>query len=424
MEVLTMDKKLIEEKISALNEVRNELFAKLGRENRKANSTESSLLNEIDQEIRKLQSTPQESLTRLKNSNISRTPSGPFKSFGQQLQAVAQAARPGQRADERLFQIRNAATGLNEGIGSEGGFLVQTDFSNEILQDSFNEGLLAKRCRRQPISANSNSIKIPGVDETSRATGSRFGGVQGYWLDEAAEKQKSKPKFRQIELNLKKNVVLIYSSDELLADATALEAYIREVAPKEIAFQIDDGIINGVGAGQMLGILNSGCLVTQNKESGQDASTLLTENILSMAERTLGPLNNYAWFYNKKCLRQIYSMSLSVGTGGSAVFLAAGSLPSQPENRLLGLPMIEVEQCQALGTAGDLILADLKNGYIIADKGGIQADMSIHVEFLTDQSVFRFVYRVDGQPVRASALEPYKGGAGAAQSHFVALETR
>jgi len=123
-------------------------------------------------------------------------------------------------------------------------------------------------------------------------------------------------------------------------------------------------------------------------------------------------------------LRQIYSMSLSVGIGGSAVFLAAGSLPSQPENRLLGLPMIEVEQCQALGTAGDLILADLKNGYIIADKGGIQADMSIHVEFLTDQSVFRFVYRVDGQPVRASALEPYKGGAGATQSHFVALETR
>jgi len=259
MEVLTMDKKLIEEKIAALVEVRDELNMKLRRENRKANSTESSILNEIAEEIRALQSTPQESLTRLKNFNISRTPSGPFKSFGQQLQAVAQAARPGQRADERLFQIRNAATGLNEGIGSEGGFLLQGDFSSEILQDSFNEGLLAKRCRRQPISANSNSIKIPGVDETSRATGSRFGGVQGYWLDEAAEKQKSKPKFRQIELNLKKNVVLIYSSDELLADATALEAYIREVAPKEIAFQIDDGIINGVGAGQMLGILNSGC---------------------------------------------------------------------------------------------------------------------------------------------------------------------
>jgi hypothetical protein len=50
MEVLTMDKKLIEEKIAALVEVRDELNMKLRRENRKANSTESSvsLLNISD----------------------------------------------------------------------------------------------------------------------------------------------------------------------------------------------------------------------------------------------------------------------------------------------------------------------------------------------------------------------------------------
>ena len=72
---------------------------------------------------------------------------------------------------------------------------------------------------------------------------------------------------------------------------------------------------------------------------------------------------------------------------------------------------------------GDIILADM-NGYILAQKGGIQADMSIHVRFEYDESVFRFVLRIDGQPVRASVLTPYKGGATATQSHFVALAER
>jgi len=50
--------------------------------------------------------------------------------------------------------------------------------------------------------------------------------------------------------------------------------------------------------------------------------------------------------------------------------------------------------------------------------------MSIHVKFDYDESVFRFVLRVDGQPVRASALTPYKGGSGATLSHFVTLAAR
>ena len=61
---------------------------------------------------------------------------------------------------------------------------------------------------------------------------------------------------------------------------------------------------------------------------------------------------------------------------------------------------------------------------VLAEKDGIKSDVSIHVEFLTDQSVFRFVIRVDGQPVRASELTPYKGGVNFTQSHFVALEAR
>lgn len=343
-----------------------------------------------------------------------------FSSFGQQLMCVRQAAQPGGHVDPRLFN----ATGLGESVSSDGGFLVQTDFTNELLQEVFQTGVLAARCRRIPISGTANGTKINGVDETSRAS-TRYGGVLGYWKDEAAEKTASKPKFRQIELNLNKLIGLCYATDELLNDASALEAFIRQAFVGEFGFLLDDAIINGTGAGQPLGVLNSGCLVSVTKETGQKAATVVAENIVKMyARRFASMTGNYAWYYNQNIEPQLFTMSLAVGTGGIPIYMPPGGLSDAPYARLMGLPALAIEQAATLGTAGDIILADFSDGYILAEKGGIQADMSIHVQFIYDESVFRFVLRVDGQPVRASALTPYKGGATATQSHFIVLDAR
>ena len=200
--------------------------------------------------------------------------------------AVMRAGVPGGSVDPRLFTA--AASGLNETVPSEGGFLVQQDFSQEILQDVFQTGILASRCRRIPISGNANSLKINGIDETSRAS-TRSGGILGYWEEEAAEKTASKPKFRKIELNLKKLIGLCYATDELLQDAAALEGVIRQGFVSEFGFLLDDAIINGTGAGQPLGILNSGCLVSVDKETGQKAATVVAENVIKMYSRHLRP---------------------------------------------------------------------------------------------------------------------------------------
>jgi HK97 family phage major capsid protein len=341
-----------------------------------------------------------------------------WSSLGEQLFAVARADSK-RGVDPRLLTA--AATGLGEAIPSDGGWLVQQDFSQELLQETFQTGLLASRCRRIQISGNANSIKLNGVDETSRAS-TRYGGVLGYWVDEAAAKTASRPKFRKIELSLKKLIGLCYATDELLQDAVALESFIRTAFPGEFGFLIDDAIINGVGAAQPMGILNAGCLVSVSKETGQAASTVLAENIIKMYARMFpSSLASAVWLVNASVLPQLYTMSLNVGTGGAPVFMPAGGLSQSPYNTLLGRPVIPIEQCAALGTVGDIIFADL-GGYLFADKGGIQSDMSIHVQFLYDESVFRFVYRCDGQPSRSSALTPYKGSD--TLSHFVALATR
>jgi HK97 family phage major capsid protein len=386
---------------------------------------ETQLLAEMRAELRKCQIDMElyqpvgQPLTR-PGPQSNRRSNGPFAHIGEQLMAVRNAATPGRELDQRLYQVKAAATGLGETVPSSGGFLVQPEFSDMLLEKSYTTGEIIQRCFKQSL--RSNSIKIPSVDESSRATGSRHGGVRAFWIDEAGTKQASAPKFGQIELNLKKLVVLIYSTDELLDDADALGAYIARVAPQEIQFVLESAIINGTGAGMPLGILNSGCLVTASKESGQAANTLVFENITKMWTRMFGPCRkNAVWLINQDCESQLYSMSLAVGTGGVPVYMPAGQASAAPYASLFGRPVIPTEYCPTLGDLGDVLLCDFSQ-YVLADRGGIQSAMSIHVEFLTDQSVFRFVLRTDGQPWWASALTQYQGTN--TQSPFVALESR
>ncbi len=428
------------EEIKALMGKVGDIKAKATNEGRDLKSTEVALTNEILDKVEELKGivatmereervtsaleSSGSSITVENRSTSSQMSSAvrsqdKFNSFGEQMVAVMDAGRPGGKIDPRLF---NAATGLNETVPSEGGFLVQTDFTTELLKQVFETGILTSRCRKVTISNNANSMKINGVDETSRVAGSRYGGITGYWADEAGEKTASKPKFRKIELNLKKLIGLCYATDELLGDAAALEGVIKEGFTSEFGFLVDDAIINGTGAGQPLGIMNAGCLVSVAKETGQAAATILAENIISMYSRMFASsIGSAVWLVNQNCLPQLFKMSLAVGTGGSAVFMPAGGLSQSPYNTILGRPVLPIEQCQTLGTVGDIIFADF-GGYILGEKGGIQSDMSIHVRFVYDESVFRFVLRIDGQPVRATTLTPYKGTD--TLSHFIALATR
>ena len=120
-----------------------------------------------------------------------------------------------------------------------------------------------------------------------------------------------------------------------------------------------------------------------------------------------------------RIIRFLYLYTLKIGT--TPVYVPAGGLSEKPYETLFGRPVIPLEQCSALGEVGDIILADL-NQYLLIDKGGINAQSSIHVRFLYDENVFRFIYRVDGQPIWNKPLTPYKGTA--TQSQFEALAKR
>jgi HK97 family phage major capsid protein len=341
-----------------------------------------------------------------------------FRSLGEQLQAVFRHYK-GKQEDPRLVR---APTGAGEVDPTGGGFLVQIDFAAAIFMLAHDMGEILSRVNKLPISANANGIKIPGVDETSRATGSRWGGVASNWVAEGVTTTPTKPKFRIVEFDLKKLMSVMYTSDELLQDSTALTSIASQAFSEEVMFMTEDAIVEGSGAGMPLGYMNSKALITVPKETGQKAATIVKENIDNMWARLWArSMKNAVWYINQDILPQLNAMNQAVGTGGQLVYLPPGGLSATPFATLYGREIVWTEYSSTLGTAGDIVLGDLSQ-YMLVDKNGVQAATSMHVAFLTDEQVFRITYRVDGKPMWSVPLTPFKGTN--TKSPFITLATR
>lgn len=349
-----------------------------------------------------------------------------FRSLGEQLMAVKEmGVNPHQRNQkvELCQKIMRAATGLNETQASDGGFLVQTDQASGLIKKTYDTAVFAPRCARVGISANSNSLKLNAIDESSRANGSRWGGIQAYWENEADAYVGSRPKFRSMQLVLKKLTGLCYATEELLQDASALEGVISQGFAEEFSFKLDDAIFRGTGSGQPLGVMNSGCLVTVSKESGpQTADTIVLNNIVKMRSRLWSrSRGNSIWSINQDCEPQLNVLSLTVGNNSYPVLLPATGISGAPYDTMFARPVLPTEYNASIGDLGDVLLGDFSQ-YLLIDKGSMQSAASVHVRFVYDEMTYKFTYRVDGQPVWDKPLTPYKGTN--TLSPFVTLEAR
>ena len=353
-----------------------------------------------------------------------------FLTLADQCKAVKAAKMSdGRVIDPRLLRMKSleldaikavSATGASESDLTTGGYLLEPTLVGDILKPMHEEGPFTQAARKLPVGGNSNYGWINGVNETDRATGSRWGGIRGYRLAEGGDKTASKPAFRRINWQLKKYAVLIYGTDELLADAAQFSEIVRIGAGEELMFMANDDIVNGVGVGGPYGILNSGCLISNPIETNQPATTVVLENLYKMwARLPARSRSKAAWFINQDVEPQLDTLSLAAGTAAlepKMVTYGADGLM-----RIKGRPVIATEFNPTLGQVGDILLADMSE-YLFWEKQGVQSASSIHVQFTTDETVFRFVYRCDGQPSLAAALTPYKGSN--TQSPFVVTAIR
>lgn len=341
---------------------------------------------------------------------------GIWRDFEDFVIALRGWARGASQADPRL-----RSAGMNQLVGSEGGFLIPDQFRAELLERIYADSL-AGLCSQYP--AKFNGLKIPYIDETSRQDGSRYGGVSGKWMNEGDVLTASKPKFGQFRGDANKLGVLAWATGELVDDSPALAQNLKKVLSAEAAFLLDDAIVNGSGAGRPRGLLNSPATIVFSKEVGQSAATITAANIIGMYSRLWGASRRRAvWLTNEATDGVLVGTFLNARNAANTENVSGTPIYNfgpDGEPRILGRPVIVTEQCPAIGAKGDLILADLSQ-YAIVPRGLFMAS-SIHQDFVDDQTAFRLIVRVDGSPTWKSPVTPKSGGA--TLSPFVTLEAR
>ena len=333
-----------------------------------------------------------------------------FKSFGEYIKAIDNKNK-GKSDDIRL-------KALGESSGETGGFLVPEEFRSELLRLPLEQAIIRPRARTIPMA--SNTIKLPRVKDTSHAS-SVYGGVVGYWGEEASTYTASEPDFAQFQLVAKKLTGYTQASNELAQDsAIALESLLTGMFGDAIRFYEENAFINGDGAGEPIGIKNADALISVAKETGQAATTIVYENLVNMYSRMMPSSHqNAVWIAHPDIMPQLMTLALTIGTGGSAIFVnnASADVPMS----IFGRPVMFTEHAQTLGTVGDIYYADLSY-YVIGDRQGITIASSDHYRFANGETVWRFTERLDGAPWLDSAITPQNGSN--TLSPFVALATR
>lgn len=320
----------------------------------------------------------------------------------ERYQAWADASRAYRRslAESVYPSVQRAVSspdGMFENSEPDGGALIPPQFVKEVWDKARYRDTPFSRCRT--ITAVSNSGILPAISESSRVDGSRWGGLLSYWEGEAQQFVNTHPKLQDENFRLKKLTAMVPCSTEIFSDSALLDGFLAETVHKEFLFKTNEAMINGPGAGMPLGAVTAPGTITIAKDTGQATQTISSSNIQNMWKQFHGPSRaNGVWYANEE---------FDVDTLGLPVSPLVGWVGEQPAPTLKGRYCLPLENCQPIGTPGDLILGDWSQYLMLF--GGLRRDVSMHFKFDYHESYFRFVWRCDGMPLWQSPLTSIHG---------------
>lgn len=371
----------------------------------KALQAKAAQLQEIEKAFKELDAVKVGEEQKKKAEEQAQAGPGEFKTMGELLQAIKVWSVVGKKdprlqwyndKDGRAAEVKD----LVESVGASGGFLVPAEFIARLYAVMAETSFVRPRATKIPM--RRRQINIPVLDQTATTAGVPhwFGGMLFYWAEEATEKTESDPSFRKIQLVAHKLIGYTRASDELVADsAISLDALLT--GPMGMAggasWHEEYAFLNGTGAGQPLGVINAGATITVARQAqnafgyvdlvnmyeslypGHSAATTcwsITQSGMSNLMTIVDPNGNYIWQPN-----------------------AREGLPQT----IFGLPVIFTEKQPRVGTTGDVVLADWRY-YLIGDRQAVTIESTKFDRWRWDETSWRMVHRVDGQPWLSAPL--------------------
>lgn len=327
---------------------------------------------------------------------------GEFENVGEYMYSLAPRNIAGR---DRWAKIRNDYSSVDPALG---GFLVPEILRSTLLQNSLEASVV--RARATVITMDGPSVPFPAIDETTHS-GSVYGGITGTWVAEGEALPESEARFGRVVLKSNKLVTYCEVPTELPQDAPqAFGGFISGAMPRALGFFEDIAFMNGNGVGRPLGALNAGntALLQSAAEGGQAVDTIVWQNLTKMFARMLpSGLSNAVWLASIDTFPELATMALTVGAGGSAVWLANGV--EGPPMTILGRPVYFTEKSAKLGDLGDISFVDWSQ-YLVGDRAEMRVQASEHYKFGNDVVAYRVIERADGRPWMKSAVTPANGG--------------
>jgi HK97 family phage major capsid protein len=350
----------------------------------------------------------QETIRPKPGASVGRTlwdddPKKGYKDHRAYLLDVMKAGQTGRESAQlQYLRVRGAAGSDEQSTFSDpyGGYLIPIAFLPGLLRIEPEMDPTMGRVTQVPMQAS--TVEIAARVDKNHST-SVSGGLRVYRRAEADTVASSRMEFERISLHANSLMGVSFATEEILQESPmSFVAILQAGFSDEFDSKILDERLNGTGVGEYLGVYNSPALISVTRTQASEVDYLDIINMMARAWR----YRNCIWLANHDVIPQLGQLSLTVGAGGSAIFVqsAADDLPST----LMGRPLFYSEYVPALGSAGDLSLIDWSQ-YLEGTYQPLQTAESIHVRFVNAERAFRFMMRNDGAPWWRSPLTPKRG---------------
>lgn len=321
----------------------------------------------------------------------------PKKTFGRFLIAVrtGDAKTLEEMGSHRVEWSDGVKAAMNTNTGTQGGYAVPTEFYGRLMAIAAEKGIVRKRATIIPMKAR--TIEVPSLDHTTAPTAgdSAFlGGLVARWTEEGNSLNQTEPQLKQVPLTNHELSGYSKLSNSFMDDeAVGLEQFLYKLMGDAIAWHEDYAFLRGDGVGKPLGPVNWTGLISVTRSA---ASAFAVADAAGMLARFLPGWDRAStcWAVHPTVLAKLFQMSES-GTGSDLMIVDRGS--DAPTMSLLGIPVEVTEKLPGLNTAGDILLGNWSH-YLLGDRGQVEIAYSEHAGFTTNQTFWRFVTRVGGQP--------------------------
>lgn len=348
----------------------------------------------------------------LSNGGIYTKLSPAMQNFGLLLKSKLNANKLmnlGFKADEYQDQCMKQLTpelkqtGMNEGIGADGGFTVPVEYASTVIEFGIQASPILNKVWR--VRMKSNSSKWPRLAQTDD---SFFGGMVMTWLDEGHAKPEKKIAFEQVSFTAYKCAGIIVLTDELIEDSLInIVNYVTAVGIRAYMYELEHMVIDGTGVGQGLGIINDPVVVA-NAVARTAAAAIRFQDFNNLEAAMNENFRNMEWIMRRATLSAARNL---VDNNNRPIWTQLFGMQNgalTPITNILDYPYNITRNANVLGHLGDVILGDL-SFYMLATRKDMTIDVSPYPYWKTDETGVRFVARVDGKPGSPYAFKILSG---------------